>query len=203
MGELGEGAKLLRHGLRISPLDARRAVWRTLLASGLLHRGNNREAIEEATVAIEDDSNLFWPWLVLAAALTLDGNPAGATAALTRALEVRPEINENQVRTLVGPVGHAALADAGLLSMIKRKDDAPDGTGPGSTAFPDLTPRELEVLDLIARGLSNQEIADSLFISAKTVRNHITHILSKLDVSRRAEAIVRARDAGLGRETPK
>lgn len=203
MGDLKKGAKHLRHGLRISPLDARRAVWRTLLASGLLHGGSYREAIEEARVAIGDDSNLFWPWLVLAAASTLDGNTEAAKDAFIRALDVRPEINENQVRTLVGPVGHAALADSGLLAMIGGKSGKPAGTSPGSEAFPELTARELEVLDLIARGLSNQQIADSLFVSAKTVRNHITHILSKLDVSRRAEVIVRARDAGLGRNTPK
>lgn len=63
----------------------------------------------------------------------------------------------------------------------------------------ELTPREREVLDLMARGLSNAEIAERLFISPKTVRNHGTHIYRKLDVDRRAQAIVEAREAGLGR----
>ena len=65
--------------------------------------------------------------------------------------------------------------------------------------FADLTPRERDVLHLVAQGLSNDEIAERLFISSKTVRNHLTHIFSKMDVTRRAEAIVRARDAGFGR----
>ena len=62
-----------------------------------------------------------------------------------------------------------------------------------------LTPREEDVLDLIAQGKSNMEIARQLYISPKTVRNHITNIFSKLNVKRRAEVIVRARDAGFGR----
>lgn len=66
-------------------------------------------------------------------------------------------------------------------------------------AFSELTPREREVLDLIAQGKSNRQIAEELCISPKTVRNHITHIFSKLQVSRRAEAIVRAREAQFGR----
>ncbi len=62
----------------------------------------------------------------------------------------------------------------------------------------DLTAREAEVLDLVARGLDNSAIASQLGVSTKTLRNHITSIFSKLDVASRAQAIVRARDAGLG-----
>ncbi len=65
-------------------------------------------------------------------------------------------------------------------------------------AFPELTDREREVLDLIAQGLSNPEIASRLYLSPKTVRNHISNIFAKLQVADRAQAIVRARDAGLG-----
>jgi len=64
--------------------------------------------------------------------------------------------------------------------------------------FPELTDREHEVLQLIAQGYKNAEIAGELVISPKTVRNHITNILSKLQVADRAEAILRARQAGLG-----
>jgi DNA-binding NarL/FixJ family response regulator len=67
-------------------------------------------------------------------------------------------------------------------------------------AFPELSERELEVLELIARGMSNQQIVDRLVISPKTVRNHISNIFSKLQVRDRAEAVVRAREAGLGGE---
>jgi DNA-binding NarL/FixJ family response regulator len=64
--------------------------------------------------------------------------------------------------------------------------------------FPDLTEREREVLELIARGKNNSDIAELLVVSPKTVRNHITNIFSKLQVADRAEAIIKARDAGLG-----
>jgi DNA-binding NarL/FixJ family response regulator len=69
----------------------------------------------------------------------------------------------------------------------------------GETAFPQLTDRERQVLDLIAQGNSNQAIAQSLVLSPKTVRNHVSNIFAKLQVADRAEAIVRAREAGLGR----
>jgi DNA-binding NarL/FixJ family response regulator len=63
--------------------------------------------------------------------------------------------------------------------------------------FPELTERELEILRLISQGLNNSEIAQKLFLSPKTVRNHITNIFSKLQVADRAQAIVRAREARL------
>jgi DNA-binding NarL/FixJ family response regulator len=64
--------------------------------------------------------------------------------------------------------------------------------------FPELTDREREILDLIATGASNTVIAGRLFLSAKTVRNHVSNIFAKLQVADRAQAIVRARKAGLG-----
>lgn len=73
----------------------------------------------------------------------------------------------------------------------------------GVQAFPDLTDREREVLEELARGASNATIASHLGIRLKTVRNHVSTILSKLMVVDRGEAIVRAREAGFGvREAP-
>jgi pimeloyl-ACP methyl ester carboxylesterase/DNA-binding CsgD family transcriptional regulator len=71
--------------------------------------------------------------------------------------------------------------------------------GSTGTEFGELTEREREVLELIARGLDNAQIASQLSLSAKTVRNHINNIFSKLDIPNRAQAIVRAREAGFGR----
>lgn len=66
--------------------------------------------------------------------------------------------------------------------------------------FPSLTERELEVLDLVARGLDNTSISRRLVLSPKTVRNHVSNVLTKLAVPDRSTAIVRAREAGLGIE---
>jgi DNA-binding NarL/FixJ family response regulator len=66
--------------------------------------------------------------------------------------------------------------------------------------FPDLTDREREVLELIAQGHNNTEIAARLILSPKTVRNHVSNVFSKLQVADRAQAIIRAREAGLGRQ---
>jgi DNA-binding NarL/FixJ family response regulator len=66
-------------------------------------------------------------------------------------------------------------------------------------AFPELTDREREVLDLIAQGCTNAEIAKALVISTKTVSNHCSNIFSKLQVADRTQALLRAREAGLGR----
>ena len=65
-------------------------------------------------------------------------------------------------------------------------------------AFPELTDREREILHLIAQGHSNSEIAERLLLRTKTVQNHVSNIFSKLQVADRAQAIVRARNAGLG-----
>jgi DNA-binding NarL/FixJ family response regulator len=71
-------------------------------------------------------------------------------------------------------------------------------TLPGRDAFPTLTEREREVLELIARRYDNRRIARELFLSDKTVRNHVSNVLGKLDVESRGEAVIRARNAGLG-----
>ena len=72
---------------------------------------------------------------------------------------------------------------------------------PAAARFPELTDREDEVLELIARGLANRAIAAQLGISDKTVRNHVANIFNKLQVADRSQAIIRARAAGLGRES--
>ncbi len=72
--------------------------------------------------------------------------------------------------------------------------------GLGGTPLDELTPREYEVLELVAQGLDNGTIGTRLGISGRTARNHVSAILDKLGVGTRAQAIVRAREGGFGRE---
>jgi len=69
---------------------------------------------------------------------------------------------------------------------------------PAAVTFPELTEREREILALIAHGRTNEQIAEQLVVSIKTVRNHVSTMFSKLQVADRAQAVVRAREAGLG-----
>jgi DNA-binding NarL/FixJ family response regulator len=80
-----------------------------------------------------------------------------------------------------------------ILSFLTRPLSAYD-----QLLFPELSGREREVLDLIAAGKANAAIAQQLFLSPKTVRNHVSSIFTKLQVADRSQAIVRARSAGLG-----
>jgi DNA-binding NarL/FixJ family response regulator len=74
-----------------------------------------------------------------------------------------------------------------------------EAAGSASAApFPDLTAREREILDMVARGWSNQQIAAQLDLSIKTVRNHVSSIFTKIQVVDRSQAIVKAREAGIG-----
>lgn len=70
---------------------------------------------------------------------------------------------------------------------------------PKDRPFPQLTARELEILDRLAAGLSNAEIGRMLHLSGKTVANNVSAILTKLQVPSRTQAVVQAREAGLGR----
>jgi DNA-binding NarL/FixJ family response regulator len=92
-----------------------------------------------------------------------------------------------------------AVFGPGVAERIIGFFSAPRPAAP-RRAFPELTEREEEVLSLVAQGKSNQEIARQLFVSLKTVRNHVSNILLKLQVADRAQAVIRARDAGIGRD---
>jgi DNA-binding NarL/FixJ family response regulator len=102
------------------------------------------------------------------------------------------------VRTIRSVSIGEALFSPSIAKKLMNYFAAPKLSGPPQ-AFPELTEREREVLNLIAQGLNNTEIANRLVLSPKTVRNHISNIFDKLQVADRAQAIIKARDAGLGR----
>ena len=118
---------------------------------------------------------------------------SGASGFLLK--DVKPEQLADAVRTVAA--GDALLAPTITRRLIEEFVRRPP---PGSTAPPELeslTDRELEVLKLIAKGYSNEEIAKELFVSMATVKTHITHILMKLDLRDRVQAVVLAYESGL------
>jgi DNA-binding NarL/FixJ family response regulator len=98
------------------------------------------------------------------------------------------------VRTVAGG---GAVFGPGVAERLERWF-AGLSSATGREAFPALTEREREVLTLMSRGLDNRRIARELFLSEKTVRNHVSNLLGKLGVADRSDAIARARSAGLG-----
>jgi DNA-binding NarL/FixJ family response regulator len=102
---------------------------------------------------------------------------------------------ESMIRAIAVVAGGEAIFGAGVATRALGYFNTPRAD---PAVFPELTPREREVLTLIASGLSNAAIASRLDLAANTVGNHISNIFAKLQVASRAEAIVRARSAGLG-----
>ncbi len=105
---------------------------------------------------------------------------------------------EGVVHAIRAVASGEAVFGPGVAERMIGFFSAPRAAAP-QRAFPELTEREEEVLSLVAQGKSNQEIARQLFVSLKTVRNHVSNILLKLQVADRAQAVIRARDAGMGR----
>jgi DNA-binding NarL/FixJ family response regulator len=92
--------------------------------------------------------------------------------------------------------GGAVFGPAVARRMVDFFNAAASATSAAS--FPELTAREREILDLVARGRSNAQIAEQLVLSTKTVRNHVSSVFTKIQVVDRAQAIVKAREAGIG-----
>ncbi len=101
---------------------------------------------------------------------------------------------EEITRAIEAVAGGEAIFGPSIARQIITLLSAPRTPEP----FPELTARERELLDLIAQGWSNTRIAQHFTLSTKTVRNHVSNILTKLSLSDRSQAIVRARQAGLG-----
>lgn len=126
-----------------------------------------------------------------------DGTVFSAIKAGARGYLLKGADQDEVVSAIKTVAAGGVVFGAALAGMIAHAFTV--GAGVSSAPFPELTEREREVLDLLAAGRSNGQIASSLFLSPKTIRNNVSTILGKLQAADRAEAIVRARDAGLGR----
>jgi DNA-binding NarL/FixJ family response regulator len=105
------------------------------------------------------------------------------------------------LRSIRAVVSGEAIFGPAIARRLMQYFAAPRPSAPPD-AFPELTEREHEILELIARHETNPEIAKRLHLSPKTARNHVSNIFTKLQVADRAQAIIRAREAGLGHEGP-
>jgi len=183
VGTAADGAEAVASALRLRPDVVVMDVQMPLLNGVEATRKLATEAPEIGILVLtmsEDDGTVF-------AAIR-----AGARGYLVKGAE-----QEEIVRAIATVASGGAVFGATLALRIAEFFAA--GPTPPTDAFPQLTAREREVLELLAAGRSNQQIAATLYLSPKTVRNNVSNIFAKLQVADRAEAIVRAREAGLGR----
>jgi len=143
------------------------------------------EALPEAGVLVltmfDDDDSVF-------AAMR-----AGARGYLLKGAR-----NDDVVRAIEAVARGDAIFGPSIAARVIEFFSQPS---PAPQPFPELTAREREILELIAQGRSNADIAAHFVLSPKTVRNNVSSIFTKLRVADRAQAIVRAREAGLGRRS--
>ena len=151
-------------------------------ATRRLHRSDPAPAVVVLTM-FEDDDSVF-------AAMR-----AGARGYLLKGAD-----QDEIVRAIrATAAGEAIFGPEVAARVIKH---FATGSGSSAAVFPTLTDREREVLELVAAGKGNATIAHELLISLKTVRNHVSNVFTKLQVSDRSAAIVKARRAGIGEGNP-
>jgi DNA-binding NarL/FixJ family response regulator len=121
---------------------------------------------------------------------------AGAQGYLLKEAE-----QDEIVRAVHGVVAGEAIFGPGVATRVLGYFAEPPALAMAEVPFPDLTDRERTILDLLAQGKRNAEIATETYLSPKTVSNHLTSVFAKLQVAGRGEAIVRAREGGLGTTT--
>ena len=147
----------------------------------------------DAMIVLPVRQTVLFPGIVLPLAIGRKSSIAAAHEAVRTerplgvVLQKDPAVEEPTAEQL-----HSVGTAAQVLRYFNGLPASP------AASFPELTAREREVLELIAAGRNNSEIAQVLSLSGKTVRNHVSIIFSKLRVADRAQAIVRAREAGLG-----
>ncbi|MFF1878176.1 response regulator [Leifsonia sp. NPDC058230] len=191
VGEAPDGERAVELVARERPdvilMDLRMPVLDGVAATGRIVRDHPGVAVLVLTTFADDDSILGALRAGARGYLTKDAGRAELAAAVRAVARGQstfaPEVGALLVNSLTGAGGGTGTG-------------ADTGTGTGistSTRFPQLTPREAEVLDLVAEGLSNGEISSRLFVSVATVKTHINSLFAKLDVRTRAQAIALVR----------
>jgi DNA-binding NarL/FixJ family response regulator len=182
IGEAKSGQEAIEMALDIKPdlvlMDLQMPMGNGLSATRELTRAYPDVRILVITL-IEDDDSIF-------AALR-----AGARGYVLK------DADEGEMMRAIRSVGEGEAIFSPAIATRLMDYFTEARTQVPKDAFPELTEREREILRMIARGESNPVIADQLTLSLKTVRNHVSNIYSKLQVADRAQAVIRARDAGL------
>ena len=186
VGEAATGEEAVAMAAELKPdivlMDVQMPGMNGIEATRLILEANPRAGVIVVTM-FEDDDSVF-------AAMR-----AGARGYVLKGADAE------EVLKVVGAVGEGeAHFGPEIARRLMSFFSAPQSATTPPRAFPELTEREEEVLSLMARGKSNQEIAQGLFLSLKTVRNHASNIFLKLQVADRAQAVIRAREAGLGHD---
>ncbi|MBN8618382.1 MAG: response regulator transcription factor [Anaerolineae bacterium] len=185
VGDVGSGDEAIRLAAKLQPdvilMDIQMSAMNGIDATRHILATSPHIAILILTM-FEDDDFVF-------AALR-----AGARGYL-----LKGTMKADLLRAIQSAASGEAIFGAGIARRVIQyfAESRPTNATP-PYAFPDLTQREREILDLIASHENNAEIAERLGLSLKTVRNHVSNIFSKLQVVDRAQAILRAREAGLG-----
>ena len=138
-----------------------------------------------------------WVGVIIVTMFDDDGSIFAAMRAGARGYVLKGADGDEILKVIRAVAGGEAFFGAKVAARLLRFFNSPE---PPAEAFPELTVREREIVDLIARGCSNTEIAGLLYLSPKTVRNHVSNVFAKLHVADRAQVIIRAREAGLGRD---
>jgi DNA-binding NarL/FixJ family response regulator len=184
VGEAGSGEEAIELAAQLAPdvvlMDLNLPGMNGIEATRLLRE--TAPAVAVLVVTMFDDDSVF-------AAMR-----AGARGYLLKDADA-----EETVRAIRAVANGEAIFSPSVARRLMGFFASPSATIPPPT-FPELTEREREVLELLAQGYTNAAIATRLFLSPKTVRNYVSSIFGKLQVADRAEAIVRARQAGLGRQ---
>ena len=181
VGEAETGERAVELAASLSPdvilMDLRMPDLDGIEATRRLTRSGSAAAVVVLTM-FEDDDSVF-------AAMR-----AGARGYLLKGAE-----QDEIVRAIRAAAAGEAIFGPEIAQRVIAHFTS--GSGSRAAAFPSLTDREREVLELVAAGKGNATIAHELMISLKTVRNHVSNIFTKLQVSDRSAAIVKAREAGL------
>jgi DNA-binding NarL/FixJ family response regulator len=184
LGEAADGNEAVRLAIELAPdvvvMDLQMPGLSGIEATRRITSGAPGPAVLVLTM-FEDDDTVFAAISAGAAGYLLKGSDGADIVTAVRA-------------------AGAGQAVFGPALAARLRNWFADASAPSPAPFPQLTDRERDILDGVAAGLSNAQIGGKLFLSAKTVANNVSTILAKLHLTQRAEAIVRAREAGLGQD---